>query len=127
MLLNEGKFNDKRLLSRKSVELIRTARADIDKNSTDDFGLGFYVTELSETGELGSNGSYSWSGAFNTYFWIDPKEKLIGVLMTQVRPAKAFANIFGTNFRVHCQQADRLPQMKDFESESRGGQLVPTL
>ena len=89
MLLNEGKFDDKRLLSRKSVELIRTARADIDKNGTDDFSLGFYVTELSETGELGSNGSYSWGGAFNTYFWIDPKEKLIGVLMTQVRPANS--------------------------------------
>lgn len=89
MLLNDGKFGDKRLLSRKSVELMRTARADLDENGVDDFGLGFYVTQLSETGELGSNGAYSWGGAFNTVFWIDPEEKLIGVLMTQVRPVRS--------------------------------------
>lgn len=89
MLLNNGNFDGKRLLSRKSVELLRTARVDLDQDGTDDFGLGFYVTRLSETGELGSNGAYSWGGAFNTQYWIDPEEQLIGVLMTQVRPANS--------------------------------------
>ena len=30
-----------------------------------------------------SQGSFGWSGAFGTHFWIDPKEKIVGVLMTQ--------------------------------------------
>jgi CubicO group peptidase (beta-lactamase class C family) len=89
MLLNDGNFDGKRLLSRKSVELLRTARTDLDQNGVDDFGLGFWVTKLSERGELGSNGAYSWGGAFNTHYWIDPQEKLIGVLMTQVRPTRS--------------------------------------
>jgi CubicO group peptidase (beta-lactamase class C family) len=30
-----------------------------------------------------SQGSFGWSGAFGTHFWIDPKEKIIGILMVQ--------------------------------------------
>jgi len=37
-------------------------------------------------GELGSAGAYYWSGFFNTNFWIDPTEQLIGILMVQVFP-----------------------------------------
>ena len=51
-----------------------------------DFGLGFYINDLGKSGELGSNGAYSWGGAFNTSFWIDPQENLIGVIMGQARP-----------------------------------------
>ena len=31
-------------------------------------------------------GSYSWGGAFCTFAWVDPREKLIGIVMTQVSP-----------------------------------------
>jgi len=89
MLLNEGSFDGTRVLSRKSVELIRTARADIDRDGNADFGLGFYITELKNAGELGSSGSYSWGGAFNTIFWIDPTEKIIAVYMGQTRPVQS--------------------------------------
>jgi CubicO group peptidase (beta-lactamase class C family) len=34
-----------------------------------------------------SAGSYFWGGFFYTAFWVDPKEELIGVLMTQLHPA----------------------------------------
>jgi len=30
-----------------------------------------------------SDGSYGWDGAFGTHFWIDPKEKIVGILMVQ--------------------------------------------
>jgi len=33
-----------------------------------------------------SVGTYGWGGAFCTYFWVDPREELIGIVMTQVRP-----------------------------------------
>ncbi len=31
----------------------------------------------------GSVGEYGWAGAANTYYWIDPREEIVGVLMTQ--------------------------------------------
>lgn len=88
MLLNGGSLDETRLLSRKSVELMRTARADIDRDGSVDFGLGFFITKLEKTGELGSNGSFSWGGAFNTLFWIDPVENIIAVYMGQTRPVQ---------------------------------------
>jgi CubicO group peptidase (beta-lactamase class C family) len=46
------------------------------------FGLGFAVriqTGIATT--AGSQGDYNWGGAFGTYFWVDPKEQLVAVLM----------------------------------------------
>jgi len=87
MLLNEGELDGVRVLSRKSVELMRTPRFDYDGDSAPDISLGFdVVTDLGKHGELGSVGMYSWGGAFNTSYWIDPKEGLVGVFMSQVRP-----------------------------------------
>jgi CubicO group peptidase (beta-lactamase class C family) len=87
MLLNDGELDGKRLLGRKSVELMRTPRIDWDDDGDGDFGLGFVVNgDLGGSGEIGSLGMYGWGGAFNTVFWIDPAEDLIAVLMTQVRP-----------------------------------------
>nr|MCS5610273.1 beta-lactamase family protein [Candidatus Poribacteria bacterium] len=49
------------------------------------FGLGFsVVTDLAQSGILGSEGVYRWGGAASTTFWIDPKEELIAILMTQL-------------------------------------------
>jgi CubicO group peptidase (beta-lactamase class C family) len=90
MLLNEGQLDGMRVLSRKSVELMRTARFDYDGDSFPDIGLGFSVVgDLGKHGELGSTGMYAWGGAFNTTFWIDPEENLVGVFMSQVRPVQS--------------------------------------
>lgn len=90
MLLNEGELDGKRVLSRKSVELMRTARIDWDNDQVPDMALGFAViSDLGKKGELGSPGAYSWGGAFNTSYWIDPGENLIGVFMSQVRPVNS--------------------------------------
>ncbi len=91
MMLNGGELDGVRILGRKTVELMT-------KNHTGDlpiwlvgdgygFGLGYSV--LLDGGAAGvpmSEGTYSWGGAFCTYFWVDPEEELIGILMTQVRP-----------------------------------------
>jgi CubicO group peptidase (beta-lactamase class C family) len=90
MLLHDGELDGKRVLSRKSVELMRTARIDWDNDQVPDMALGFAViSDLGEKGELGSVGAYSWGGAFNTSYWIDPGENLIGVFMSQVRPVNS--------------------------------------
>lgn len=90
MLLNNGELEGVRILSRKSVELMRTGRIDWDGDEIPDFGLGFAViSDIGKRGELTSVGSYAWGGAFDTSYWIDPKEKLIGVYMSQARPTQS--------------------------------------
>lgn len=90
MLLNDGELDGKRILSRKSVELMRTARLDWDDDQVPDMSLGFAVVDdIGKRGELGSVGSYSWGGAFYTSYWVDPSENLLAVFMSQVRPANS--------------------------------------
>ena len=79
MLLNGGELDGVRILGKKTVELMRYPHHD------DWFGLGFaVVTDKEPPDILESMGSFSWGGAAATTFWIDPQEKLIGLLMTQL-------------------------------------------
>jgi len=96
MLLNYGELDGKRYLSRKTVELM-TKNHTGDLYAKDDnepgkgFGLGFaVVTDVAATKALGSVGKYYWSGAFCTYFFIDPQEEMIALLMTQTFPYTGF-------------------------------------
>lgn len=94
MLLNNGELEGARILSRKSVELMQTPRIDMNNNGSKEFALGFRViTDLGEIGEIGSVGIYAWGGAYYTSFWIDPKENLVAVFMSQVRPARSDLNM----------------------------------
>ena len=48
------------------------------------FGLSVQVVSDAVAANLRvSDGSYGWDGAFGTHFWIDPKEKIVGILMVQ--------------------------------------------
>jgi CubicO group peptidase (beta-lactamase class C family) len=87
MLLNNGESNGQRFLSRKTIALMTTNQiGDLSlKLPGHKFGLGFAVlTDVAATKILGSEGVYFWGGAFNTHFFIDPKEKIVAVFMTQV-------------------------------------------
>lgn len=87
MLMQDGELDGKRILGRKSVELMRTPRIDMNDDGVAEFGLGFeIINDIGANGELGSNGVYRWGGAFNTAYWIDPEEQMVGVIMTQIRP-----------------------------------------
>ena len=90
MLLNNGELDGTRILSRKSVELMRAPRVDWDDDGAADFSLGFAViSDIGKRGELSSPGSYAWGGAFDTSYWIDPEENLLGIFMSQARPARS--------------------------------------
>ncbi len=103
MLLNDGELDGARILGRKSVELMRTARVDWDGDDAPDFSLGFsVVSDIARQGEIGSPGTYSWGGAFNTTYWIDPVESLVAVYMSQARPTKSD---MGDRFRTLVYQA----------------------
>lgn len=88
MILNKGKFNGKRILSRKAVELMSTNEL-LDIPGTYRFGLGFEV--MSERGfirSMISPGSLKWGGAYGTEYTIDPKENMIAIIYTNVMPWK---------------------------------------
>ena len=93
MLLNGGTFDGARILSPMTVALMTTDHiGDIPAGSivrpgSAGFGLGVAIRgRPGADGELGSEGAYYWSGFFNTTFWVNPAEDLIGVLMVQVFP-----------------------------------------
>lgn len=86
MLLNGGNWNGKQILSRKTIELMTLNHSEsLFRTPGEGFGYGFaVVNNLAATNNLGSNGVYYWAGAFNTHFFIDPKENLIAIFFTQV-------------------------------------------
>ena len=92
MLLNGGELGGKRILSPKTVELMTVNHVgDLFGDHGYGFGLGFSVrTDLAAAEELGTVGAFGWSGAYNTYFFIDPEEELIGIMMTQFAPYTDF-------------------------------------
>ena len=103
MLLNDGELDGVQLLSRKSVELMRAPRIDLPWSDGVSSGLGFgVVDDLGRLGELGTEGAYSWGGAFNTSYWIDPEEDLVAVIMTQIRP---YSSDITSRFRTLVYQA----------------------
>lgn len=101
MLVNGGSLDGVRLLSPKTVELM-TANHTGDLphpigfiGGGKDWGLGFQVvTDLGATQTLGSPGMYGWSGIYGTNFWVDPKEKLVSIMMVQRFPGPTVAATF---------------------------------
>ena len=105
MLLNGGMLNDARILKEDSVTLmtqnhigklvVETQPGAIPNLSDafpigagkDKFGLGFQISVGDDkNGNLRSPGSYSWSGLYNTHFWVDPKKEIAAVIMMQMLP-----------------------------------------
>jgi CubicO group peptidase (beta-lactamase class C family) len=87
MLLNGGQLNGKRLLGTRTVELMRSPFIPDTlpgRARGESFGLSMrVVTDPVQRGVALSTGSFGWSGAYGTHFWVDPKEKLVAVMMTQ--------------------------------------------
>jgi CubicO group peptidase (beta-lactamase class C family) len=89
MLLNGGEIEGVRLLSPKTVELMTVNHVGaLYADGNLGFGLGFDVVEnLGRAGRHGSVGAFGWGGAYHTNYWVDPQERLVAVLMTQLLPA----------------------------------------
>jgi CubicO group peptidase (beta-lactamase class C family) len=87
LLANLGELDGTRLLSRRSVEMLASAFAPDTlpgRNAGEAFGLGVrVVTDSAARTTWLSPGSFGWSGAYNTHFFVDPKEKLVAIFMTQ--------------------------------------------
>ena len=99
MLLNGGKLDGTRLLSRKTVELM-TATNHSGKYTPDllhdegwKFGLGFAIQQdRGHNVDAGDVGAFEWAGLYSTRFSVDPKEEKITIFMSQTTP---FGHHFG--------------------------------
>jgi CubicO group peptidase (beta-lactamase class C family) len=87
MLVNGGELNGKRLLSPRTVAYMSSVHASDTlpgRVPGEGFGLSVRVVRsATASGSRVSDGSFGWSGAYGTHFWVDPKEDLIAIMMIQ--------------------------------------------
>jgi CubicO group peptidase (beta-lactamase class C family) len=101
MLLNGGEFDGKRYLAPSTVQLMASDHLPpgvaFDPATLplfggeapmpamgQGFGLGVAIRTHQGINPLpGSVGNYYWGGALGTYFWVDPKEQIVAIMMTQ--------------------------------------------
>src|SRR6185436_10431460 len=96
-LVNGGELGGARILSRKTVEYMDSDHLGAIRGplylpgAGYSFGLGGAV-RLSDgmSATPGSAGEFNWGGYGGTYFWMDPKEKLVGVLMMQAPTQRTY-------------------------------------
>ena len=106
MLVNGGELEGRRILGRKTIELM-TVNHLPGGGQLSQFalpggygevgfeGMGFGLTMAvglgpTATQVIGSSGEFMWGGAASTTFWVDPAEDLVLVFMTQLMPSGTF-------------------------------------
>lgn len=88
MYLNSGELNGVRLLSRTTIQFMMANQiGDLMGDSGSYYGLAFGVLDEKGQGQggRGSTGTFSWGGYFNTQYFADPKENIIGILFKQTQ------------------------------------------
>ena len=100
MLLQDGQLDDARILAPETVRMMRANRLPAALVPIQlagylspgyGFGLGFAVVVDAESSpEPDNDGVFRWAGAANTFFWIDPRAELIGMVWTQLDPFAAY-------------------------------------
>ena len=96
MLLNGGEWNGKRLLSPRTIELMASNHVGDMFNGkagrpAHGMGFGLIVQVVEDHVAAGlhvANGSFGWDGAFGTQFWVNPKEKMVTIIMIQTQVAQ---------------------------------------
>ena len=104
MLLNGGSLEGQRVMSRSTIKLMTSDHLGTRITASLSpgelllgtpgytFGLGFAVRQTDGiAGVHGSAGEFMWAGYAGTYFWVDPKEEIVGVYMSQApSPARSY-------------------------------------
>jgi CubicO group peptidase (beta-lactamase class C family) len=104
MLRRGGELDGERILGPRTLALMTKnhlpGNADLSKMAIGafsetayegiGFGLGFATTlDQVQAGTMGE-GDFYWGGAASTIFWVDPKEDLVAIFMTQLMPSNTF-------------------------------------
>jgi CubicO group peptidase (beta-lactamase class C family) len=113
VLAGPGSSPKSRLLGRKTIELMTANHLpdelipiQVQPHTLHGcgFGLGFRVlVNAAQAGRLGSEGEFGWGGAASTSFFVDPKERLTGLLLTQLMPSRYYP--IRNEFKVLVYQA----------------------
>ena len=105
MLLGKGELEGRRVLGRKTVEYMTTnhllgnrdlaamGQPVFSETSYDGIGFGLGVSVVIDPAAanvLDSPGEFAWGGAASTYFWVDPREEVIVVFLTQLLPSSTY-------------------------------------
>jgi CubicO group peptidase (beta-lactamase class C family) len=87
MIRGDGTLDGIRILSPRMVALMRTNQVGSLRSPNGlGFGLGFETTDRYGANGMDDVGSYGWAGAYGTIYRIDPHERLVMMLMTQLLP-----------------------------------------
>ncbi|MED5453728.1 MAG: serine hydrolase domain-containing protein, partial [Verrucomicrobiota bacterium] len=98
MLVNDGELDGERILGRKTVDMISRGVHQSNPESSTASGLSVGVVINSEKHlHPESQGSFNGGGYFYTSFWVDPQEKFIGILLSQINPG--YSQLAG-NFKL---------------------------
>ena len=105
MLYHQGELNGNRIIGRKTIEMMSTNHLPDNKDLTEmsqsafsetpyqgvGFGLGFStVLDPNKSQSLTDIGEYGWGGAASTTFWINPKEEMVVIFLTQLLPSSTY-------------------------------------
>lgn len=97
MLLDSGVYNGKRILSEESVKLMQTEapKKHLEPEPGFVWGLGVKIRQDPIKGKTpATEGTFGWSGAYGTHFFVSPKDNMECVFMTNV------SNIGGSSSKV---------------------------
>jgi CubicO group peptidase (beta-lactamase class C family) len=112
MLLNKGRHGRERILSRPSVELMTTDQLTPEQKAAasiffgDNSGWGFGVSVVTQRDDLAAvPGRFGWNGGIGTSGYSDPKEDMVGILMTQrqmdsPRPPRVFLDFWTSAYQA---------------------------
>jgi len=105
MLLNQGELDGTRIIGRKTLAMMASNHLPDHKDLTEmsqsafsettyqgvGFGLGFSVIlDPVKTQSLTDEGEYGWGGAASTVFWVNPKEEMVVIFLTQLLPSSTY-------------------------------------
>lgn len=103
-LLNGGSLNGKDILSPAIIRQMTTNQIGEVNVGIRKFGLGFALATSKEAARLPvSEGNYEWGGIFGTSYWVDPKQNIVGIFLTQKYP-NSYADL-GEKFKVLVYQS----------------------
>ncbi|MEE3294964.1 MAG: serine hydrolase domain-containing protein [Pseudomonadota bacterium] len=105
MLLSQGEFNSTRIIGRKSLQIMTINHLPSGQDLTDmsqsafsetpykgiGFGLGFSIMlDPAKSQVLSDPGEFGWGGMASTVFWVNPKEEMLVIFLTQLIPSVTY-------------------------------------
>jgi len=104
MMLNGGELDGKRILARNTVRMMTQNQIGDLPMGDNKFGLGFGITTEKGSARIPTNiGTFDWGGMFATTYWVDPKERLVGLFFQNAYPTEH--GDVGERFKVLAYQA----------------------